>query len=129
VRALSLEREYVVVMPIVDVTNGSDVAEDQVVRIAQMLPHTVSLAVACPEEPYDEVLQPGDVEVRFHPRGPYDLSGLDIVVEIRSKWFASRAETRQERCDQLFAAIAEAVGTLSVGVYLSLPVAAWSQAG
>lgn len=118
---------YVVVMPIVDVTYGSEVAEKRLLRLAQTLPHAVSLAVECPEEPYDQVLQPGDVEIRFRPRGPYDLSGLDILVEVRSKWFASRAETRQERCNQLCNAIVEAIGTRSVGVYMSLPVAAWSQ--
>lgn len=118
---------YVVVMPIVEVTFGPQVAEERVLRLAQRLPHAVSLAVECPEEPYDWVLQPGDVEIRFRPRGPYDVSGLDIVVEVRSKWFASRAETRQERCDQLCDVIVEAAETRSVGVYLSLPVAAWSQ--
>lgn len=118
---------YVVVMPIVDVTYGSEVTEKRLLRLAQTLPHAVSLAVECPEEPYDQVLQPGDVEIRFRPRGPYDLSGLEIVVEVRSKWFASRAETRQERCDQLCDAIVEVVGTRSLGVYMSLPVAAWSQ--
>ena len=118
---------YVVVMPIVDVTYAPEGAEERLLRLAQTLPHAVSLAVECPEEPYDQVLQPGDVEIRFRPRGPYDLSGLDIVVEVRSKWFASRAETRQQRCDQLCDAIVEAVGTRSVGVYMSLPVAAWPQ--
>jgi hypothetical protein len=114
-------------MPIVDVTYAPEIAEERLMQLAQTLPHAVSIAVECPEEPYDGVLQPGDVEVRFHPKGPYDLSGLDILVEVRSKWFTSRAETRQERCDQLCGAIVEAVGTRGVGVYLSLPVAAWSQ--
>jgi hypothetical protein len=119
--------KYVVCMPIIDVTYGAQVAEEQLLQLAQTLPHAISLAVECPEEPYDGALQPGDVEVRFRPRGPYDVSGLDLVVEVRSKWFASRAEIRQERCDQLCDAIIEAAGTRSVGVYLSLPVAAWSQ--
>ena len=114
-------------MPIIDITHGSHVAEEQLLRLARTLPHAVSLAVECPEEPYDGALQPGDVEIRFRSSGPYDVTGLDVVVEVRSKWFASRAETRQERCDQLRDAIAEAAGTRSVGVYLSLPVAAWSQ--
>ncbi len=92
-----------------------------------MLPDAVSVAVACPEEPFDHPLAPGDVDVRLRPRGPYDLGGLDLVVEVRSTWFASRAADRQERCDRLRDAIAEAIGTTSVGVYLSLPVAAWSQ--
>lgn len=114
-------------MPIVDVTYGPEEAQERLLRLAQTLPHAVSLAVDCPEEPYDWALKPGDLEIRFHPRGPYDVSGLDILVEVRSKWFTNRSETRQERCDQLVDVIVEAVETRSVGVYLSLPVAAWSQ--
>lgn len=114
-------------MPIVDVTYASKFKEERLARLLQVLPHAVSLAVECPEEPYDRELRPGDVEIRFRPRGPYDLSGLDIVVEVRSKWFESRAKNRQERCDQLCEVVVETVGTSSVGVYLSLPVAAWSQ--
>ena len=116
-------------MPIVDVTHGPQVSQAQLVRLSRELPHAVSLAVECPEEPYDEALRPGDVEIRFRSRGPYDVSGLDLVVEVRSKWFPSRAESRQERCDQLCDAVAEVAGTRSVGIYLSLPVAAWSQGG
>jgi len=86
-------------MPIVEVVYGSDVTDDQLRRLAQALPDAVSLAVECPEEPYDHELQPGDVEIRFRASGPYHVSGLDDVVEVRSKWFASRAENRQERCD------------------------------
>jgi hypothetical protein len=113
-------------MPLVEVTYGPGLTEERILRVAQTLPHAVSLAVECPEEPYDGALQPGDVEIRFRPRGPYDVSGLDVVVEVRSKWFASRAETRQARCDQLRDAVVEAAETRSVGIYLSLPVAAWS---
>jgi len=114
-------------MPIVDVTHAPEVEEGRLLRLLQTLPHAVSLTVECPEEPYDRKLQPGDVEIRVRPRGAHDVSGLDIVVEVRSKWFESRASNRQERCDQLCDVIVEAVGTRSVGVYLSLPVAAWSQ--
>lgn len=114
-------------MPIVEVMYGSDVADNQLRRLAQALPDAVALAVECPEEPSDHELQPGDVEVRFRGSGPYDVSGLDVVVEVRSKWFASRAENRQERCDQLRDAIAEAARTRRVGVYISLPVAGWAQ--
>ncbi len=87
----------------------------------------MSLAVACPEEPYDGDLKPGDVDLRFRARGELDPGGLDVVVEVRSKWFASRAENRQERCDAILDAAVGAAGTHSVGVYLTLPVAAWSQ--
>lgn len=118
---------YVVVMPLIEVTYGPQVAEEQLRRLAEALPHEVSRAVECPEEPYDGALQPGDVEVRFHSRAPYDVSSLDVLVEVRSKWFASRAESRQERCDRLCDAVIEAIGTRNVGVYLSMPIAAWSQ--
>jgi hypothetical protein len=51
----------------------------------------------------------------------------DVVIEVGSKWFESQAENRQGRCDQLCERIAEIIGTTSVGVYLSLPVAAWAR--
>ena len=114
-------------MPIVEVTYAPDLPPERLVALAGALPHAVSLAVECPEEPYDGALQPGDVEIRFHPTGQYDVSGLDVVAEVRSKWFPSRAETRQARCDRLRDAIVDVAGTSSVGVYLALPVAAWSQ--
>jgi hypothetical protein len=71
-------------MPIVEVVYGSDVADDQLRRLAQALPDAVSLPAECPEEPYDHELQPGDVEIRFRASAPYDVSGLDVV-EVRSK--------------------------------------------
>ncbi|GAB2460847.1 hypothetical protein GCM10027062_45480 [Nocardioides hungaricus] len=114
-------------MPIIDVTAGPRVTDTDIARLAQLLPDAVAVAIECPEEPYDGRLQPGDAELRFRSTGPHDVTGLDIVVEIRSKWFASRAESRQDRCDRVLRAVAEEMGALTVGVYLSLPVAAWSQ--
>lgn len=114
-------------MPLVEVTHAPAVPESQLRELAAVLPHLVSLAVECPEEPYDGDLQPGDVEIRFRPLGPLDRSGLDVVIEIRSKWFPSRAANRQERVDALHEAIGEATGLVDFGIYLSLPVAAWSQ--
>lgn len=114
-------------MPIADVTHRHDLAEEYLELLGGRLPDAVSRAVECPEEPYDGVLGPGDVEIRFRPRGPHDVSGLDVLVEVRSKWFASREASRQERCDRLRAELADLIGPLSVGVYLTLPVAAWSQ--
>ncbi|WP_251076972.1 hypothetical protein [Streptomyces benahoarensis] len=72
-------------------------------------------------------LRPDDVELRFRPLGPFDRSGLDVVIEVRSKWFESRAANRQERADQLYEGVTAATGLREVGVHLSLPVAAWSQ--
>ena len=116
-------------MPLVVVTHGPAVPEEHLLRPSRSLPHLVSAAVQCPEEPYDGALRPGDVETRFHDGGRYDGVGLDLVVEVRSTWTASREADRQERCDRLRAAIVEDAGTDSVGVYLSLPVAAWSPDG
>ena len=115
-------------MPLVEVTYAAHVSEAQLLRLLDAVPHAVSLAVECPEEPHDGDLKPGDVEVRTRPLGPYDASGLDVVVEVRSKFFESRVRDRQQRCDGLLDRLAEASG-LSVGVYLTLPVAAWAQSG
>ncbi|MDA3647462.1 hypothetical protein LZ318_33910 [Saccharopolyspora indica] len=114
-------------MPLIEVVHSPDVSEETLHQLGDALPHLVSLAVECPEEPYDRNLQPGDVELRFRQLGPFDRSGLDFVVEVRSKWFESRASNRQERVDALHEGIEEATGLSDFGVYLSLPVAAWSQ--
>ncbi|MFF4476485.1 hypothetical protein ACFY1A_05510 [Streptomyces sp. NPDC001520] len=50
-----------------------------------------------------------------------------MVIEIKSKWSASREANRQERVDALHADIRAATGLVDFGVYLSLPSAAWSQ--
>lgn len=114
-------------MPIVEVTYASEVPQKRLMRLVQALPHAVSTAVECAEEPYDRELKPGDVEIRCHALGKYDLSGLDFVVEVRSKWFKSRADNRQERCDGLRDILADVVDGRSIGVFLTLPPAAWSQ--
>lgn len=114
-------------MPLVEVTHATHVAESKLRELGAVLPHLVSKAVECPEEPYDGALQPGDVEIRFRGLGPLDLSGLDVVIEVRSKWFESRAADRQERVDGLHEGVMTATGLRDFGVYLSLPSAAWSQ--
>ncbi|UNO43254.1 hypothetical protein [Streptomyces sp. MST-110588] len=114
-------------MPLVEVTHAPDVTEAALRTLGSVLPHLVSEAVQCPEEPYDGDLRPGDVDVRFRKRGPLDVGGLDVVIEVRSKWFRSRAVDRQERTDLLQRGVQTATGLRGVGVYLSLPVAAWSQ--
>ncbi|MEU2258594.1 hypothetical protein [Nocardia xishanensis] len=114
-------------MPLVEVTYALHVPETTLHALAEHLPHLVSVAVECAEEPYDGDLQPGDVELRFRPLGPYDRSGLDVVIEIRSKYFDSRAADRQSRVDNLHRAITDHISLTDFGIYLSLPVAAWAQ--
>ncbi|MBC9727129.1 hypothetical protein [Streptomyces sp. TRM68367] len=111
----------------VEITCAPQVPEATLRELAAILPHLVSQAVECPEEPYHGDLQPGDVELRFRRLGPLDRSGLDVVIEVRSKWFESKAANRQERVDRLHDRIGAATGLQDFGVYLSLPVAAWSQ--
>lgn len=114
-------------MPIVEVTVASALDGSVIDRLREVLPEAVSLAVECPEEHYNGDLGPGDVEIRFRAPGPDDVSGLDVLIEVRSKWFASRADNRQERTDQLCSAVAGSLDGLALGVFLTLPVAAWSQ--
>ncbi|MEU6989425.1 hypothetical protein ABZ953_02030 [Streptomyces sp. NPDC046465] len=114
-------------MPLVEITYAPHVPEETLRELGTALPHLISLAVECPEEPYDGDLQAGDVELRFKELGPWDRSGLDFVIEVRSKWFESRAADRQARVDRLHDDIRTATGREDFGIYLSLPVAAWSQ--
>ncbi|MCW5254217.1 MULTISPECIES: hypothetical protein [unclassified Streptomyces] len=114
-------------MPLVEVTHAPTVPEAVLRQLGSVLPHLVSLAVECPEEPYDGDLGPGDVEIRFRPLGPLDRCGLPVVIEVRSKWTPHREAGRQERVDTLHAGIRAATGLDDFGVYLSLPVASWSQ--
>ncbi|MBR7836263.1 hypothetical protein KDL01_23500 [Actinospica durhamensis] len=114
-------------MPLVEVTYAPTVSEETLTKLADALAHRVSIAVQCTEEPYDGDLQPGDVEIRFRRLGPLDRSGLDVVIEVRSKWFESRARNRQERVDRLHRDVAAATGLENFGIYLALPIAAWAQ--
>ncbi|WP_327287775.1 hypothetical protein [Streptomyces sp. NBC_01198] len=114
-------------MPLVDITYPHSVAGSKLRELGSVLPHLVSRAVECPEEPYDGDLQPGDVEIRFRRRDPLDPGGLDLVIEVRTKWFESRAADRQERVDRLHRDILTTTGLQNFGIYLSLTSAAWSQ--
>ncbi|WP_306323713.1 MULTISPECIES: hypothetical protein [unclassified Streptomyces] len=114
-------------MPLVEVTYAPSVPEPQLRELRSVLPHLVSLAVECPEEPYDGDLQPGDVEIRFRPQSPLDRCGLPVVIEIKSKWTPTRQANRQDRVDTLHASLHTTTGLDDFGIYLSLPCAAWSQ--
>ncbi|RJQ68755.1 hypothetical protein D5S17_31795 [Pseudonocardiaceae bacterium YIM PH 21723] len=116
-------------MPILDITYAAHVPEQSLLTLRSALPHLVSLAVECPEEPYDGDLQPGDVDLRFQQRSPLDSGGLDVVITVHSKYVESRAVNRQERVDRLHEQLTEATGLPEFGIYLSLPVCAWAQTG
>lgn len=118
---------YAAVMPLVEVTYRPGTSEATLRELTSCLPDAVSVAVQCADEPYEPPLEPGDVEIRFRELGPYDVSGMDVVIEVRSKWSPDRAQDRQQRCDLLRDLVTERTGVGMLGVYLSLPVSAWAQ--
>jgi hypothetical protein len=87
------------------------------------LPEIVSEALACPEEPYDAELRPGDVNLRFVAELE---GGLDYLIEVRTRWTRSRAENVQERSDHVRDAL-QGFGVENFGVWVELPEAAWSE--
>ncbi|MDV3124727.1 hypothetical protein M1247_07365 [Mycobacterium sp. 21AC1] len=114
-------------MPIVEVTYRPGIPTETLRALAAQLPNEVSVAVASEVEPYDGNLQPGDVEVRFRELGPMDVSGMDVVVEIRSKLAVDRERDAQARIDRLCTRLVEITRLHRVGVYLTMPAAVWSQ--
>lgn len=115
-------------MPIIAVTCSGRVLPETRRALAERLPHLVSAAVECEAEPYDGNLRPGDVILRFHDTSPWDSQDVDVLIEVRSKWFEDRARNRQERADTILDGIRDiADGDLLIGVYLTMPVAAWAQ--
>ena len=65
--------------------------------------------------------------MRFRPASVYDVIGVDVVVEVRSKWCASREADHQRRCEALRDRLIETTGAESLAVYLAVPIAAWAQ--
>ncbi len=114
-------------MPIVEVTVGPKVDDSVIARLRDVLPEAVSLAVECPEEPYDGELKPGDVEIHFRPNrspGPQrarcaDRGPLEVVRQPCGQQAGANRSA--------VSAIAESLNGLALGVFLTLPVAAWSQ--
>jgi hypothetical protein len=91
-----------------------------------MLPDVVAEAVQCSEEPWVGPPGPGDIELRFRPRGEHDVGDLRVVVEVRTRRLESRAVDAQRRADH----IRDGLATLDlgpIGVWLILLDGAWSQ--
>jgi hypothetical protein len=112
-------------VPIVTVSHKGSSAEAVLETLRRELPAIVSEALACPEEPYDGELRPGDVNLRFVPALPAE-EGLDYVLEIRTRWTQARGENVQARADEIRASL-ERLGLERFGVWIELPQAAWSQ--
>ena len=87
------------VVPLVDVMYSDDVSDDELRCLAQLLPDLIAEAVACPEETWTGPAGVGDIEIRFRPRGDFDIGELRFVIEVRTKLFASRLDDKQCRAD------------------------------
>jgi hypothetical protein len=114
-------------VPLIDVTYKSTVAEPVLASLAELLPGVVAEAVECPEEPRTGPPGPGDIEIRFRRRSPLDVGDLDVVIEVRTKLFATRVRDKQQRADLIRARLS-ALPLGQAGVWLILAEGAWSQA-
>lgn len=113
-------------MPLIDVTYDPSIGEQVLRELARLLPGLVAQAVECPEEPWIGPPEPGDIEIRFRPKSSLDVGELDIVIEVRTKLFASRVEDKQRRADLIRDRLA-GLEVDRVGVWLILAEGAWSQ--
>ncbi len=80
----------------------------------------------CPEETWNGPAGVGDIEIRFRPRGAFDIGELRFVIEIRTKLLAGRLDDKQRRADLVRDGLS-ALGLGTVGVWLILHEGAWSQ--
>ncbi|MFM7535743.1 MAG: hypothetical protein ACKO91_08120 [Acidimicrobiales bacterium] len=113
-------------MPLADVVYDPAVADVDLDRLAELLPDLVAAAVDCPEEPWLGPADVGDIEIRFREKSRYDVGSLRVVIEVRTKWMASRLEDPQRRADGVRDGLS-ALDLQSIGVWLILAEGAWSQ--
>jgi hypothetical protein len=115
-------------VPFVEVVYDSTITEAMLRKLTELLPDLVAEAVACPEEPNVGPPEPGDIEIRFRPKGPFDVGGLNCAIELRTKLYASRLETKQNRAELVKAGLSHALpGIRYLGVWLVLADGWWTQ--
>jgi hypothetical protein len=119
----------VISVPLIDVTYDSSVSADALQRLAEILPGIVSEAVDCPEDPWVGSPGEGDIEIRFHPKSPFDVGLLNCVVEVRTKLFASRERDKSQRVKLIRDRVVSSVEVGKFGVWLILAEGAWAQHG
>jgi hypothetical protein len=112
-------------MPIITINHKETASVPELEKLRQALPAIVSRAVECPEEPYDGVLKPGDINVIVTPSLAL-AEPLDYLIEIRTRRTESRSANLQERSDAVSSALG-ALGLRNFGVWLQLQEAAWAQ--
>ncbi len=101
-------------------------SDDELRRLADLLPDAVAEAVDCVEEPWTGPPEVGDVEIRFRPKSEHDIGELRVVIEVRTRRLDGRVRDQQRRADLIRDRLA--VGTNGpLGVWLMLIEGAWSQ--
>lgn len=113
-------------VPLIDITYDQTVGDERLRRLGELLPDIVAEAVDCPEEPWAGPPAPGDIEIRFREKSLLDVGELNVVIEVRTKLFASRVEDKQRRVDLVRDRLA-ALNLGELGVWLILAEGAWSQ--
>lgn len=116
-------------MPLVDVTYDSTISTASLRRLGELLPALVAESVDCPEEPWTGPPEVGDIEIRFHAKGEFDVGYLNCIIEVKTRLFASRAEDKQRRVDLIRDQLSATVELGTVGVWLILLEGAWAQTG
>lgn len=111
-------------MPLVSIKHQNSYSQEKLSRIKQYIPPIVSETLACPEEPYDKSLKPGDITLCVH--NVELLSDFDVLLEIQTKFYESRAADLQERVDTIEAEL-QKLEVGKVGVWVSLQKGAWAQ--
>jgi len=115
-------------VPFIEVVYDSTITEPMLRQLGQLLPDLVAEAVACPEEPIVGPPGPGDVEIRFRPKGPFDVGDLNCAVEVRTKLYTSRFQTKQDRAELIKAGLSKALPEIRhLGVWLVLADGWWTQ--
>jgi hypothetical protein len=115
-------------VPFAEVVYDSTITEPMLRQLAELLPGLVAEAVACPEEPDVGPPGPGDLEIRFRPKGPFDVGELNCAIEVRTKLYASRLETRQSRAELIKAGVSKALPVIRyLGVWLVVADGWWTQ--
>lgn len=115
-------------MPLIEVTHDATLTDSMLRNLGRALPDIVAAAVACPEEPWTGAPESGDIEIRFRQKGRFDIVGLNCVIEVRTKLFASRLTDKHVRAESIrAAAVAAEPGIGHLGVWLILHEGSWAQ--
>lgn len=108
-------------------TYDDTISDAELHRLLELLPDIVGEGVDCEEEPWIGSPQKGDLQVRFHKKGPLDNYDLNCLIEVGTKLFPSRAADKQRRSDFIRDRLSAELDLGETGVWLVLNDGAWSK--